>query len=349
MPATVVSLPPRPAGPLPSALRAADLIPALKAAAMNGHTHLGSPNGGTTNGGTTNGRADQSDSDDEDKSLGFVIPEDRVQGFGVDQKDVGTPDDWVPRHPELVRLTGRHPFNCEPPLQRLRQHGFLTPVSLHYVRNHGPVPRAEWDSWSIEVSGLVARPCTLTMADLLALPRRTIPVTMVCAGNRRKEENMVKQTIGFNWGAAGTSTTIWGGVRLSDVLKHVGAQDKREGANYVCFEGDETLPGGGGNKYGTSLKMEVAADPACDVLLAFEQNGRRLEPDHGFPVRTIIPGYIGGRTVKWLRKIEVTREESQNYYHFHDNRVLPSQVDAERANKEGEHPARGAGHSLIAA
>jgi hypothetical protein len=59
----------------------------------------------------------------------------------VDSKDNGTPDAWVPRHPELVRLTGRHPFNCEPTLPGLMKHGFVTPVSLHYVRNHGAVPR----------------------------------------------------------------------------------------------------------------------------------------------------------------------------------------------------------------
>ncbi len=53
----------------------------------------------------------------------------------------GTPDDWVPRHPELVRLTGRHPFNVEPPVWRIKDHGFISPNELHYVRNHGAVPR----------------------------------------------------------------------------------------------------------------------------------------------------------------------------------------------------------------
>lgn len=78
-------------------------------------------------------------------------------------------------------------------------------------------------------------------------------------------------------------------------------------------------------------------DEAQDVILAYKQNGKFLEPDHGFPIRLIIPGYIGGRMVKWLTKIEVSSQESGNYYHFHDNRVLPSHVDAELAKAEGAH------------
>ena len=76
-------------------------------------------------------------------------------------------------------------------------------------------------------------------------------------------------------------------------------------------------------------------DPGCDVLIAYMQNGRILQPDHGYPVRMIIPGHIGGRMVKWLDDITVTGVESDNFYHYHDNRVLPSQVDQEKAKLEG--------------
>ena len=126
----------------------------------------------------------------------------------IDPKDKGTPDEWVPRHRAQVRLTGRHPFNVEPPLPDLMAQGFITPASLHYVRNHGAVPKREWATHTLAVDGLVASPTTFSMDDLLALPAREIPVTLVCAGNRRKEENLVKQTIGFNWGAAGVSTSV---------------------------------------------------------------------------------------------------------------------------------------------
>ncbi|PIN19034.1 NADH-cytochrome b-5 reductase [Handroanthus impetiginosus] len=75
-------------------------------------------------------------------------------------------------------------------------------------------------------------------------------------------------------------------------------------------------------------------DPSRDIILAYMQNGERLSPDHGFPVRMIIPGFIGGRMVKWLKRIVVTTQESDSYYHYKDNRVLPSHVDAELANAE---------------
>ena len=88
----------------------------------------------------------------------------------------------------------------------------------------------------------------------------------------------------------------------------------------VCFA---QLPNG---FYGTSMTLSHAMDPTMDVMVAFEQNGKRLMPDHGYPVRIIIPGWIGWRSVKWLTKITVTEKESDNYYHFFDNRILPPQV-----------------------
>ncbi|KAK9162181.1 hypothetical protein Syun_003083 [Stephania yunnanensis] len=252
-----------------------------------------------------------------------------------DPRDESTADLWISRNPSMIRLTGKHPFNSEPPLTRLMHSGFITPVPLHYVRNHGPVPNAMWADWAVEVTGMVRHPVRLTMDQLVTEFGSTeFAATLVCAGNRRKEQNMVQQTIGFNWGAAGTSTSVWRGVRLVDVLKRCGIMSRRDGAHYVCFEGAEDLPGGGGSKYGTSVKREFAMDPARDIILAYMQNGELLSPDHGFPVRMIIPGFIGGRMVKWLKRIIVTPQESQNHYHFKDNRVLPSHVDAELANAE---------------
>eukprot|EP00250_Pteridium_aquilinum_P021635 c25184_g2_i1 orf=2-1099(-) len=276
------------------------------------------------------------DSEDDDDYADIVYPEDYVSGYSVDPRDEGTTDNWVKRHPELVRLTGRHPFNCEAPLPRLMAHGFLTPTSLHYVRNHGYVPKANFDEWTVEISGLVKRPQVFTMYQIMhEFKPRQFPATLVCAGNRRKEQNMVQQTIGFNWGAAGVSTSMWRGARLCDVLKRCGIFSKKKAALYVCFEGQEALPGGGGSTYGTSVSVDVAMHEPSDLLIAYMMNGKLLEPDHGFPVRMIIPGHIGGRMVKWLKRIIVTSKESDSYYHYKDNRVLPSHVDSETSNAEG--------------
>ncbi|XP_020202176.1 inducible nitrate reductase [NADH] 2 [Cajanus cajan] len=278
-----------------------------------------------------------SSSDDEDHAATFkdLIRNAEVEASVLDPRDDGTSDHWIERNASLFRLTGKHPFNSEPPLPRLMHHGFITPVPLHYVRNHGPVPRARWEDWTVEVTGLVARPTRFTMDQLLRdFPSREFPATLVCAGNRRKEQNMVKQSIGFNWGAAAVSTSVWRGVPLRALLKRCGIYSRTKGALHVCFEGAEDLPGGGGSKYGTSIMREVALDPSRDIILAYMQNGERLTPDHGFPVRMIIPGFIGGRMIKWLKRIIVTTQQSQSYYHYQDNRVLPSHVDAELANAE---------------
>jgi nitrate reductase (NAD(P)H) len=71
----------------------------------------------------------------------------------IDEQDEGTPDNWIPRNPELIRLTGRHPLNCEPPLDKLLDLGLFTPSSYHYVRNHGPVPNLVWDDHKLEIKG----------------------------------------------------------------------------------------------------------------------------------------------------------------------------------------------------
>ena len=263
-----------------------------------------------------------------------------------DHRDVNCPDEWIPRDGRLVRLTGRHPFNVEPPLAVLNATKFITPPSLHYVRNHGAVPQLQWDTHTITVGGTgVAQPTTFTMEQIVAFPERELPVTLVCAGNRRKEQNMVRQTIGFSWGPSGVGTNVWKGTLLRDLLIEAGVtQDfyEMEG-KHVEFVGVEDLPNKVGPgpfpdepwgklvKYGTSIPLARAMNPAYDVLIAYEANGERLQPDHGYPVRLIIPGYIGGRMIKWLAHINVIDHETKNHYHYHDNRILPPHITAEES------------------
>jgi nitrate reductase (NAD(P)H) len=208
-----------------------------------------------------------------------------------DYRDVGTPDEWLPRDGRLVRLTGRHPFNVEPPMSELRKTRFLTPSSLHYVRNHGACPRLTWEEHTVVIGGQVPNPMELSMDELVAIaPHREIPVTLVCAGNRRKEQNMIRQTIGFNWGPCGVSTNVWKGCLLRDLLLAAGVSDKNTQGMHVEFIGVEDLPNKVGPgpfpdepwgklvKYGTSVPLARAMNPAYDVMIAWEANGERLQP-----------------------------------------------------------------------
>ncbi|KAK7385239.1 hypothetical protein VNO78_30953 [Psophocarpus tetragonolobus] len=253
-----------------------------------------------------------------------------------DPRDENTVDNWVKRNPSMVRLAGKHPFNAEAPMDRIMHYGFVTPAELHYVRNHGRVAKGEWENWTVEVSGLVKRPTSFTMNQLVNdFPHREFPVLIVCSGTRRKELNLVKRTSGSNMTTGTASNSVWRGVTLRHLLKKCGILSRAKGATHVCFEGAEDLPGGGGSKYGTSITREEATDPSRDIMLAFLQNGEPLLPDHGYPVRLILPGFIGGRMVKWLKRIVVANHESQNYYHYRDNKILPSHVDSELANEQG--------------
>ncbi len=262
----------------------------------------------------------------------------RQDAAKVDVRDADTPDGWVKRHPAMVRLTGRHPFNSEPPMKDLQEAGWITPPALHVVRNHGAVPKLSWESHRLVVEG-VPNPCELSMEDL-ASGRcgevASFPVSFICAGNRRKEQNMTKKTIGFNWGSGAIANSVWTGIRLCDLLRHLGVTRPSKEHRYVHFEGPQgELPQGKTGSYGTSIDIGWALDRERDVMLAFKQNGEPLTPDHGAPLRTLLPGCIGGRMIKWLSKMWVSDKMSENHYHFFDNRVLPPHVDAELATAEG--------------
>uniref|UniRef100_P36842 Nitrate reductase [NADPH] n=1 Tax=Leptosphaeria maculans TaxID=5022 RepID=NIA_LEPMC len=245
--------------------------------------------------------------------------------------DKPTPDAHVPRDPRLIRLTGVHPFNTEPPLTDLYNEGFLTSPELFYVRNHGAVPEVQDEEcldWEFSIEGMVANPLKITLRQLLEeYENVTYPVTLVCAGNRRKEQNVVRKSKGFAWGAAGVSTALFTGVVMKDVIER--AKPLRK-AKYVCMEGADKLPNG---YYGTSVKLNWVMDPNRGIMLAHKMNGENLSLDHGKPLRAVVPGQIGGRSVKWLKKLIVTAEPSDNWYHIYDNRVLPTMVDPDEAAK----------------
>eukprot|EP00441_Pelagodinium_beii_P004767 CAMPEP_0197703292 /NCGR_PEP_ID=MMETSP1338-20131121/125363_1 /TAXON_ID=43686 ORGANISM="Pelagodinium beii, Strain RCC1491" /NCGR_SAMPLE_ID=MMETSP1338 /ASSEMBLY_ACC=CAM_ASM_000754 /LENGTH=525 /DNA_ID=CAMNT_0043287185 /DNA_START=47 /DNA_END=1624 /DNA_ORIENTATION=+ len=256
----------------------------------------------------------------------------------VDARDADTPDNWIKRHEAMVRLTGRHPFNTEPPLKVLQDAGWITPPSIHVVRNHGAVPKLSWAEHKLKITG-VPRPCEVSMDELTSgklAEVASFPVTFICAGNRRKEQNMTKKTVGFNWGCAAVGNSVWTGIRLCDLLNSLGITKPSKEHRFVHFNGPAgELPQGKDGSYGTSIDIGWALDRERDVLLAFKQNGELLTPDHGAPLRTLLPGCIGGRMIKWLCNMHVSDKPSESHYHYFDNRVLPPHVDAELATAEG--------------
>lgn len=273
--------------------------------------------------------------------------------YACDPRDIGTPDEWIPRDGRMIRLTGRHPLNCETPVKELHKEGFLTPQNLHVIRNHGAVPKLNWETHVLKVhaGGQGAQSLDLSMEVLdKEFPHTEFPVTISCCGNRRKEINMIQQTIGFNWGIGGIGTCLYKGVLVRDILIRAGLDATQDlGGKHVEFIGAEDLPNKAGNegpfkevepwgdkvKYATSIPLSKAMSLEDEVMVALECNGEPLHPDRGYPCRLVVPGFIGGRMIKWLSQIRVLDHESYNCYHYWDNKYLPPQITAERAVQEG--------------
>ncbi|KAF4304954.1 hypothetical protein GTA08_BOTSDO06140 [Botryosphaeria dothidea] len=176
--------------------------------------------------------------------------------ISIDEKDQFTPDNWLPRSSDLIRLTGKHPLNAEAHLSHLFDAGLITPNELHYVRNHGAVPCLLWEFHKLEIqSGKL----TLSMDELKnKYATINIPVTLACDGNRRKELNMIKKSKGFNWGAGAVGCAYWKGPLLRDVLLSAGIPETMPGddgkRHWVHFEGaDEPSDG----KYATSHSVRA--------------------------------------------------------------------------------------------
>ncbi|OQO12698.1 hypothetical protein B0A48_02161 [Cryoendolithus antarcticus] len=260
--------------------------------------------------------------------------------ISIDEQDQFTPDNWLPRSGDLIRLTGKHPLNAEARLSKLFDGGLITPNELHYVRNHGAVPRILWEFHELDIED---GRLVLSMDDVKhKFEHVNIAVALACDGNRRKEMNMVRRSKGFDWGSGATGCAYWKGPLLRDVLLAAEVSPGRytgEGKmRWVNFEGADDPSEG---KYATCIPLDYAMDPSNDVLLALYMNDVPLPPDHGYPIRVIIPGYVGGRCVKWLKKIWITDFENQSHYHIWDNRVLPSFItekDGEFANAMFNHP-----------
>jgi sulfite oxidase len=228
-----------------------------------------------------------------------------------------------------LRVLQEHPANAGPPLDRLAR-AFITPRELFYVRNHGTLPIVRAEEWALTVTGLVRTPLQLSLDDLRRrFPRRTTAATLECAGNRRGELAGVAPIPGeLLWGAEAIGNAVWEGVALAEVLAAAGVSAE---ARHVAFTGlDEIEKEGWTFGFGGSISLEKAQAP--EVLLAYAMNGAPLAPIHGFPLRALVPGYIGARSVKWLANIHVQAEPSDNYYQRQAYKLFPPDVNAGTAD-----------------
>ena len=202
-----------------------------------------------------------------------------------------------------------HPLNCETSLPALIG-SVVMPNPRFYVRNHFQIPKLDQLSWRLKVGGLVERPLSLSLRDLVKMPSQSCFVTLECAGNGR---SMLSPSVnGEQWNLGAVSTAEWTGVLLLEVLDRAGV---KAGAREVVFRGAD------------SGKLDTNSEPVCferslsmddargsEALLAYAMNGEPLPIQHGYPLRLIVPSWYAVASVKWLTEIDVISEPFRGHY-----------------------------------
>ena len=232
----------------------------------------------------------------------------------------------------------QEPYNAEPTRAALAEH-VITPTGTFYGRNHGTMPEIDAQAWRLRVDGMVERPLQLSLADLQQrFAHREVIATLQCAGNRRAglmaHRDIPNQ---HPWGPGATSTARWRGVRLADVLIAAGLEPT---ATDIAFTApDVALEASPPQPYGGSITAAKAT--AGEALLAWEMNGEALTVAHGAPVRVVVPGHIGARSVKWIERITAQDRPSGNFFQQGAYRLLPADTDTD-ATRPGDGVALGA-------
>ena len=195
---------------------------------------------------------------------------------------------------EEVALASR---NSGMPLEALRYD--LTPAGLHYLLIHFDIPAADVATWRLRVGGLVSKPLVFSVAELQRRRAKTVRVTMECAGNGRGQVS--PRYPSMPWLEEGVSTAEWTGIALADLLQEAGIP---ESAREIVFHGaDRGIDRG--IEHAFSRSLTIAESSRDDVLVAYAMNGDPLLPQHGAPLRLVVPDWYGMASVKWLERIEV--------------------------------------------
>ena len=199
-----------------------------------------------------------------------------------------------------LRLAAR---NTGLPLEALRHD--ITPPGLHYLLIHYDIPAVDVDSFRLEVGGAVERPLTLSLADLKARERVALPITFECAGNGRAL--LHPRPLSQPWLTEAVGTAEWAGTPLAPLLDEAGV---RPGAVEALFTGlDRGVEGGEAQSYERAL----ALGDTQNAMLAYEMNGAPLPPQHGFPLRLVVPGWYGMTNVKWLTRITLLEQPFEGF------------------------------------
>ncbi|HEV8231898.1 MAG TPA: sulfite oxidase [Thermoanaerobaculia bacterium] len=208
----------------------------------------------------------------------------------------------LPPERRLLQMNAYAP-DAETPLDLLTT--YITPNELFFVRHHWNATMPDPRTWTLTVDGEVARPLSLSVAELKRFPRTTVTCVLQCAGNGRSHFQPV--VAGVQWGHGAVGNARWTGVRVRDLLEKAGLKAR---AMHLHTEGTDNPPGKV-PPFHRSLELDKALE---DAIVAYEMNGRPLPPLHGAPARLIVPGWAGDHWMKWLAKLTPQTEPRKGFY-----------------------------------
>lgn len=245
----------------------------------------------------------------------------------------------------------QEPLNLEFPFPALASR--ITPTNQFFIRSHFGVPHLAAESWRLTLGGEVRNALSLSYDELRGLPTKTVLATLECAGNGRAR--LAPKVKGLQWEQGAVGTAEWTGVPLAALLALAGVQ---AGAVEVIFEGADRGEVGeepkspGPLAFARSLPLAKARQP--EVLVAYLMNGQPLLPEHGFPVRLVVPGWYGMASVKWLTAITVAAVpfrgywQTMEYSYWQREQGLPTLVPVTEMQVKAEI-ARPALHEVVPA
>jgi len=208
-----------------------------------------------------------------------------------------------PDREELTWYSKRY-LTAEMPLDGF--YSWITPTELFFVRNNLLTPDVALDRWRLRITGEVLRPIELTFRELQQLRVERVTNTLECAGNGRAFFH--PRIAGVPWQRGAVGNAVFSGPALRILLERSGLKPT---ARHVAFKGLDVVPQGA-QEFIRSIPIGKALEPT--TLVATRMNGTALTPEHGFPARALVPGWIGSCSIKWLCEIRVLKDEFDGFY-----------------------------------
>jgi sulfite oxidase len=265
----------------------------------------------------------------------------------LDPKDIMDPNtlpdfsiikkDFFNRSPFLFQHL-QFPYCAEGPADKLSDN-FYTPTEYFFVRNHNKVPDVDLEEYTFTLKDSFSGKEIQFSYDEIKnnYEKKKMETITMCTGNRRSQmDNKPKPVKGLSWKNAAIANGIWEGASLRQLLKQMGYDENNSKGKHLIVKGmDKDFQG---MNYDVSIPMESVFDSQNEVLLAYKYNNNDIAFEHGYPLRLIIPGYVGVRNVKWLKSIEISDHESTGPYQKKDYKIVPQNVEWDKVNMDSLKP-----------